>query len=296
MRLCLAIAAFVAVFMPSVSLAAANRVCSGIDLLSPARGQHFIGTRPMHFSWSGEPAGTVTRALHLAALDGSEVVIPLDGRFSDTVKVRMTGDLGWAVVFKDANGKVLCTSPAGLLRAGSGGGQAPGTASSLSSTSAAAPPPLVVVFTKNGRLVIVLQDTPYTGQYSKLVSSDDYDMSNEDLMGAAGIEFHGNDRRNVITGSPGNDLIWLYGGNDEAEGGLGDDVLVGGDGDDDLYDTAGAGDTDVLYGGPGGDYLNVGDGDGDDIADWGAVAAAGDNVTSNSTDVVTWGVSDGPTP
>jgi len=303
MRLSLALAAFAAVLLPSASLAATNRVCSAIDLLSPASGHHFIGTRPIHFSWSGEPAGTVSRELHLAALDGSEVVMPLDGRFSDTVKVKMTGDLGWAVVFKDANGKVLCTSPAGLLHAGSGssGGQAVGSMESLAgpgspgAAAAGAPPQrLVVGFTNNGRLVIVLQDTPYTGQYSKLVA-DGYDMSTEDLMAAIGVEFHGNGQDNVVTGSLGNDLIWLYDGNDHATGGLGDDILVGGNGNDILDDTAGGSDTDVLYGGPGRDRLLVDDGDGNDVIDWGTAPEPNEFASVNNGDTV-FGVADGPAP
>lgn len=303
MRLGLAVAALAAVFVPSVSLAATSRTCSGIALLSPSQGQHFIGSRPIHFSWSGEPVGTVTRELHLAALDGSEVVLPLDGRFSDTVKVTMTGDLGWAVVFKDADGKVLCTSPAGLIAAGAGGGQnAGGSAGSLSGTvsgtapaAPAAPPPrLVAGFTNNGRLVIVLQNTPYTGQYSKLVTADDYDMTNENLMGASGVEFHGNNVRNVVTGSPGNDLIWLYNGNDQAEGGAGNDILVGGQGDDLLTDVAplGVNDTDKLYGGPGRNDLRVNDGDGNDAAYLGSSASG--SVTGNDTDVLSTGGPDAP--
>ncbi len=254
---------------------AADRVCSSIQLLSPSQGQHFIGSRPIHFSWSGEPEGTVTRALHLASLDGSEVVLPLDGRFSDTVRVKMTGDLAWAVVFRDADGKVLCTSPAGLIAAGAGGGQNAGaSAGSLSGTVAgappaavpAAPPPrLVAGFTNNGRLVIVLQNTPYTGQYSKLVTADNYDLSTEDRMGTSGFEFHGNNIGNAVTGSPYNDLIWLYNGNDQAEGGAGNDILVGGEGNDTLTDTA-QNDADTLYGGPGANDLDVVDGDNADRA------------------------------
>jgi ribosomal protein S27E len=234
MRLGLAMAALAAVLLPSVSPAASAPVCSGIALLSPASGQHFIGTRPIHFSWSGEPAGTASRDLHLAALDGSEVVTPLDGRFSDTVKVKMAGDLGWAVVFKDAKGRVLCNSPAGLIAAGSGGGKAAisGGASLSTAVAGAAPlpPRLVVGFTNNGRLVIVLQNTPYTGQYSKLVPSDNYDGTNEDLMGAVGIELYANNADNIIMGSPGNDIIRLYAGTDSIDGGGGDDTTYLGPG------------------------------------------------------------------
>ncbi len=236
----------------------------------------------------------MTRELRLAALDGSEVVIPLGGRFSDTVKVNMNGDLAWAVVFKDANGKVLCSSPIGLLAAGAGGGQnAGGSASSLSGTVAgvapatvpAAPPPrLVAGFTNNGRLVIVLQNSPYTGQYAKLVEADNYDITAADVAGVSGVELHGNNVANKVTGSPKNDLIWLYGGNDEAEGGAGDDILVGGEGEDTLTDRApiGGNDTDTLYGGPGRDNLNVADSDDDDFAYLGS--GGGGNVAANGGD------------
>jgi len=236
---------------------------------------------------------TVTRELHLAALDGSEVVIPLDGRFSDTVKVKMTGDLAWAVVFKDADGKVLCSSPIRLLAAGAGGGQnAGGSASSLSGTVAgvtpatvpAAPSPrLVAGFTNNGRLVIVLQNSPYTGQYAKLVEADNYDITAADVAGVSGVELHGNNVANKVTGSPKNDLIWLYGGNDEAEGGAGDDTLVGGDGDDTLTDIAPAGidDTDRLYGGNGSDTLKSNDGDTKDKVFGGTSFDGGMTFTDN---------------
>jgi hypothetical protein len=276
MRLGLAVAAFAAFVVPSVSYAA-DRVCSSIQLLSPSQGQHFIGTRPIHFSWSGEPIGTVTRELHLAALDGSEVVIPLDGRFSDTVKVKMTGDLAWAVVFKDADGKVLCSSPIGLIAAGAGGGSSASTgggslsgtvagvtpAAPAASAAVVAPPRLVAGFTNNGRLVIVLQNSPYTGQYAKLVEADNYDITPADVVGVSGVELHGNNVANKVTGSPKNDLIWLYGGNDEAEGGAGDDILVGGADNDTLTDVtpANVADTDTLYGGPGNNSMNTRDGD-----------------------------------
>jgi Ca2+-binding RTX toxin-like protein len=296
MRLGLAVAAFAAVVVPSFSLAA-DRLCTDIALLSPAAGQHFIGTRPIHFSWSGEPKGTVTRELHLATLHGAEVVTPLDGRFSDTVKVKMTGDLAWAVVFKDADGKVLCASPAGLIAAGAGGGSSAGAGGgSLSDTVAGATPPAPApkpaVFMKDGRLVIVLQNSPYTGPYTKLVNANGYNMTNEDLMGASGVEFHGNNVRNEVIGSPGNDLIWLYDGNDQAEGGAGDDILVGGEGDDKLTDInpfRGI-DVDALYGGPGDDDLNTVD---FDISDSIYTGSGVGTTSQNGRDTLTIGP-DGP--
>jgi hypothetical protein len=229
------LAAVAAVLVPSLSLAA-DRVCTNIALLSPAYGQHFIGTRPIHFSWSSEPVGTATRELRLASLDGAEVVRPLDGRFSDTLKVKMTGDLGWAVVFRDGDGNVLCVSPAGLIAAGAGGGSldgAPGT--SLSSSVAGTP----AVFMKNGRLVIVLQNSPYTGPYTRLIASDNYDGTGEDLMGATGVELYANNANNTVRGTNGNDIIHLYAGTDTTDGGPGNDDTYMGSGTKSFSDPAG---------------------------------------------------------
>ena len=248
----------------SPAMAQSILTCKEIALTAPAEGKNFTGTRPIFFSWSGEPAGTATRDLHLAGLDGSETVVSLDGRFSDTVKVRMTGDLAWAVVFRDAAGKALCTTPARILTKGTGGGRIAASNDSLSGSGPGGAAK-VAVFMNNGRLVIVLQNSPYTGQYTKLVAADDYDGTGEDLMGADGLEIHGNNAQNLVTGSPKNDVIFLYGARDIAEGGLGNDILSGGDGNDDLYDTAGGGDADVLYGGPDIDYLNSLDGDANDV-------------------------------
>lgn len=228
MRLGLALAAFVAACVPAVSEAATDEVCSSISLLSPAQGQHFIGTRPIHFSWSGEPMGTVSRELRLATLNGGETVLPLGGRFSDTVKVKMDGDMGWIIVFKDADGNVLCTSPAGLMKAGAGGGNASASGGSSLSTAVAGdtpPPAKAAVFMNNGRLVIVLQNSPYTGEYTKLVSSNDYDGRTEDLQGSIGLEIHGNDAVNKIYGSNLSDLIYSYDSPDFVNPGPGKDTV-----------------------------------------------------------------------
>ncbi|GAB5430035.1 MAG: hypothetical protein Devi2KO_34940 [Devosia indica] len=232
-----------------------------------------MGTRPVHFVWSGEPVGTVSRELHIATLDGPEQVFDLNGRFSDTVNIRVAkGATAWAIVFRDKNGKALCSSVPGLMNGGFGGGIVANGATSLSSDSSnsysapstpTTPTPPVSIYMKDGRLVIVLRDTPYTGQYTKRIDSDDYDGTSEDLLGASGLEIHGNNIRNVVTGSPGNDIIWLYGGPDVAEGGAGDDILVGGNGGDTLTDItpAAVNDTDTLYGGPGFNIYSVNDGD-----------------------------------
>lgn len=274
MRTFFAMAALSACLLSTPSLAAMNvPTCSGISPVMPTNGAHFFGTRPVHFVWSGEPVGTVSRELHIATLDGPEQVFDLDGRFSDTVNIRVAkGATAWAIVFRDKNGKALCSSVPGLMNGGFGGGIVANGATSLSSNSSnsysapstpTTPTPPVSIYMKDGRLVIVLRDTPYTGQYTKRIDSDDYDGTSEDLLGASGLEIHGNNVRNVVTGSPGNDIIWLYDGNDVAEGGAGDDVLVGGNGDDTLTDLtpSNVNDTDTLYGGPGDDYLRVVDGD-----------------------------------
>ena len=227
MRLGLGLAAAAAVFLPSLA-AAADRECSGIQLLAPSAGAHFFGQRPIMFQWSGEPVGTETRELRLAGLDGSEIVVPLDGRFSDTVKVKMDGDMGWIIVFKDVDGNVLCTSPAGLIQAGAGGGNASASGGSSLSTAVAGatpPPTTAAVFMNNGRLVIVLQNSPYTGEYTKLVASNDYDGRTEDLQGSIGLEIHGNDAVNKIFGSSLSDLIYSYDSPDFVNPGPGKDTV-----------------------------------------------------------------------
>lgn len=201
-------------------------VCTGAAPLAPADGSHFIGTRPIMFQWSGEPKGTASRELHLAALDGTETVVPLDGRYSDTVKVKMTGDLAWVVVFLDAEGQPICVTPAGLLSKGPGGGKVTLAGDSLSGQSAGAGAPAKVsVYMNNGRLVIVLQNSPYTGPYTKLVAADEYDGRTEDLQGASGLEIHGNNQKNKIYGSAGPDLIFAYGDSDFVNPQAGIDVL-----------------------------------------------------------------------
>ena len=203
-------------------------ICGDIALIAPAQGKNFTGTRPIFFNWSGEPVGTASRELHLAALDGSETVIPLEGRFSDTVTVKVSGDLAWAVYFRDANGNLLCATYPGLLVKGTRGGSSlAANAASLSSSGPGAPPPpsrLVAGFTNDGRLVIMMEGSPYTGQYARLVQGNNYDGTNEDLMGAVGLEIHGNNNNNVIVGSNGSDEIRPYRGNDEIDGGPGDDT------------------------------------------------------------------------
>jgi hypothetical protein len=289
----LTVSALAAAFLSFPASAQSLPVCV-VDLVAPAQGAHFLGSRPIYFQWSGEPAGTASRELHLAGLDGSETVIALDGRFSDTVKVKMTGDLAWVVVFLDAAGNPLCTTPAGLLTKGAGGGNVALSNDSLSGQAGgpgAVAAAKVSVFMNNGRLVIVLQNSPYAGAYTKLVASDNYNATNEDLMGASGIEFHGNNLSNLVTGSPGGDLIFLYDGNDTAEGGAGDDILVGGAGNDALKDVAGGGDADTLYGGPGADDMQIVDGDTNDAAYGGTDLDTG---SANGSDILEQDGPDGP--
>lgn len=223
----LIVSALAAGFLSFPASAQSLPVCA-VDLVAPAQGAHFLGSRPIFFQWSGQPAGTASRELHLAGLDGSETVIPLDGRFSDTVKVKMTGDLAWVVVFLDAAGNPLCTTPAGLLAKGAGGGKVVLSTNSLSGQAGgpgATAAAKVSVFMNNGRLVIVLQNSPYTGAYTRLVAADNYDATNEDLQGASGLEVHGNNAVNFITGSPGADLIYGYGAADYIIPGAGADII-----------------------------------------------------------------------
>jgi len=131
-------------------------------------------------------------------------------------------------------------------------------------------------------LVVVLQNSPYTGDADISVGSDDFDGSTVNLGTVCGLEIHGNDNDNFIVGSLGNDVIYGYGGDDDIVGDTmcgdasGDDVIDGGDGDDLIIgDTAcgnGSGD-DTITGGNGSDILigdsPNGDGSGDDIIDGG---------------------------
>ena len=71
----------------------------------------------------------------------------------------------------------------------------------------------------------------------------------------------GTDGNDHLTGTPGDDVVWLGDGNDGFQGGGGNDTICGGPGKDGLY--GGAGD-DWIDGQRGGDYSLVG-GEGDDI-------------------------------
>jgi hypothetical protein len=196
--------------------------CQGIAQTAPADGKNFVGTRPILFSWSGEPAGTVSRQLHLATVDGEEVLVDLDGRYSDTVKVKMNGDIGWIVVFLDRKGAPICATPGSLMVRGTAGGKAVASLDSLSGSSAG-------YFLKNGRLVVVLRNSPYAGSSSIGIDSDSYNASSstQDLInsGAQGVEVHGNNQPNFIVGSAQSDLIYSYGGNDVVRGGPGRDEI-----------------------------------------------------------------------
>lgn len=124
-------------------------------------------------------------------------------------------------------------------------------------------------------LVVVLQGSPYAGVAHINVAADDFDGS---LLGMyCGLEIHGNDNDNLILGSPGNDIIYGYGGMDIIIGdticgnGYGDDFIDGGDGDDMIIGDTFCGDgygNDTIYGGAGTDVIIgdtlLGNGYGDD--------------------------------
>ena len=82
----------------------------------------------------------------------------------------------------------------------------------------------------------------------------------------------GND---VITGTPGDDLIDGFGGNDTITGLAGDDILIGGDGDDEIVGGSG---TNRLYGDAGDDTI-ISSGT-NDVVDAGA---GNNNITISST-------------
>lgn len=100
----------------------------------------------------------------------------------------------------------------------------------------------------------------------------------------AGLEatIVGTDRRDVIMGTPGDDVIWAGAGNDIVNGRGGDDIICGGPGRDKLIGARG---NDVLIGGEGADRLRGGGGD--DLLDGGTfrdrlAGGAGDDVCVGS--------------
>jgi len=80
------------------------------------------------------------------------------------------------------------------------------------------------------------------------------------LTGSA-VRLIGNDRKNTLLGTDGDNVLWAGAENDTAEGGHGADELAGGDGDDilagnrDYIPDAGPDGSDTLTGGMGADFL-----------------------------------------
>jgi Ca2+-binding RTX toxin-like protein len=129
-------------------------------------------------------------------------------------------------------------------------------------------------------LVVVLQNSPYTGNGDINVGSDDFDSSTANLGKICGLEIHGNDNDNFIVGSMGNDVIYGYDGDDDIVGDTtcgdasGNDMIDGGDGDDIIV-----GDT-TCGNGSGNDTINGGDGDDLIIGD----SATGDGSGNDTLD------------
>ena len=131
-------------------------------------------------------------------------------------------------------------------------------------------------------LVVVLNGSPYTGSADINEPTNNYDGSGQALGKNCGLEIHGNDSANTITGSAGDDRIYGYGGVDIIYGdsinedGSGNDYIDGGDGGDFIYgDTVygnGSG-NDTIYGGAGNDTITgdtfSGIGSGNDIINGG---------------------------
>lgn len=82
--------------------------------------------------------------------------------------------------------------------------------------------------------------------------------------GVPGLTIIGGNGRNIIYGTPGDDIICGKAGRDLIDGGEGDDIIYGNNGNDDL--SGGLGD-DQLFGGNGVDILSGFDEDHDDVPD-----------------------------
>lgn len=91
-------------------------------------------------------------------------------------------------------------------------------------------------------------------------------ITNDDLSPSARCTISGTNRDDVISGSPGDDVICAGNGDDRVFGLGGRDVLIGGNGKDTLEGGSGA---DLLVGGNGRDTLDARDGAPDDVADGG---------------------------
>jgi Ca2+-binding RTX toxin-like protein len=237
-------------------------ICPGVELLQPQGRLH------ASFRWSAERSPVVRRELVLIGVtqnaDGSVAASGEAAReeakpFGHKLKSKLKpGAYNWFVVFYDARGNILCTSPVGSFSAGNGTFAAP--AEGLASPGDAAAVTVVV----RGNYVVVLFGSPYLGtgnRYDELLANgvNVYDASALDLSRYSGVTIHGNDLANTLTASAGADIIFGYAGKDTLNGGDGHDVLHGGD-----ESCAGSGCNfqgvlgDVLNGGAGNDILNGG--------------------------------------
>ncbi len=249
-------------------------VCTGVELAQPAEGAAVASNAT--FRWSAEWSATARRELVLIGVtqnaDGSvassgeaarEDALPFKHKPKSRLK---PGSYNWFVVFYDAKGNIVCTSPVGSFSVGSARRAGAGPTESLASSGDA------VTVVVRGNFIVVLFGSPYLADpnngFNVLLADGehDYDASGLDLSRYSGVTIHGNDLPNTLTGSAGADIIFGYGSNDVLNGGDGDDELNGGNEScvgfvcvQNNYwgDERGLGDT--LNGGGGDDTLNGGD-------------------------------------
>jgi hypothetical protein len=261
------------------------RVCAGVKAKSPTAASILEAGRPT-FRWTAEPGTTARREVVVVTLPaGTSQTFPADRPYRlHAGKALGTGAYSWFAVFYNAEGKALCRSPLiafSVVLAKPGHGVAD---NSIFGPQFTANPVVAAVIIVNNRVVIVLQNSPYTGPRDVNVAANDFDGTGYVLpTGKVGLEIHGNDLANHLTGSSGSDILFGYGGNDTLIDSTGDDTAFGGPGDDQLVDSAATtGDTDEWFGGPGADQGTLSDGDGNDTIH----IAAGDFGTDDSGDQV----------
>lgn len=195
--------------------AAEIRECSA-DVKLSAPGEFVRSGALPQFRWTAEPVGTTTRDV---------VIFPLDDTTKQSVgkaepfKVRLVvgdGSFGWFVVFRDESGATICRSQPGTFTVGRPT-LPPGIVASLSGQGGA----VFDIFMRDGRYVIVLAGSAYTGPYSYLINGNDYDGSASDH----GLEIYGNANNNVVVGSQFADLIYVMQGDDHVTGLAGQDEI-----------------------------------------------------------------------
>lgn len=257
----------------------------GIALLGPGSSVP-DGAIPI-FRWNGEPEGTASRqVVVIASAENQAQQVGAAGPFRGSFQLA-EGEYVWFVTFRNAAGSPICRTPVAALEVG-GRIRIAGSSGLTSGDGSSFRGPMKITLNGDGRYVVVLRDSPYTGNYSERVDSDDYNGSAFNLagIGATGLEIHGSNVRNVVTGSSGSDLIILYDGNDEANGGPGDDTLHGGRGSDTITDTAGI---DTVYAGPGNDVTDT-----DDTPDDNDTVYGGGDADTMTADAAEIDGADGP--